>query len=77
MSCALSITFAWQGRARQRDRHDDVEAGQGHRGARPGLLHGSHGKTRYAWVDSMMSPTAKDTLTIIDKRTLEPVASVR
>ena len=25
----------------------------------------------------MMSPTAKDTLTIIDKRTLEPVAQVR
>ena len=25
----------------------------------------------------MMSPTARDTLTIIDKRTLEPLASVR
>ena len=25
----------------------------------------------------MMSPTAKDTLTIIDKRTLEPVAQVK
>jgi hypothetical protein len=37
----------------------------------------SHEATPYAWSDSMMSPTARDTLTIIDKRTLEPVASVR
>ena len=43
----------------------------------PGFFVRSHEKTPYAWVDSMMSPTAKDTLTIIDKRTLEPVASVR
>jgi len=43
----------------------------------PGFFMRSHEKTPYAWVDSMMSPTAKDTLTIIDKRTLEPVASVR
>jgi DNA-binding beta-propeller fold protein YncE len=43
----------------------------------PGFFMRSHENTRYAWADSMMSPTAKDTLTIIDKATLEPVASVR
>jgi mono/diheme cytochrome c family protein/DNA-binding beta-propeller fold protein YncE len=43
----------------------------------PGFFMRSHERTPYAWVDSMMSPAAKDTLTIIDKRTLEPVASVR
>ncbi|HRY87380.1 MAG TPA: cytochrome D1 domain-containing protein [Rubrivivax sp.] len=43
----------------------------------PGFFMRSHEATPYAWTDSMMSPTAKDTLTIIDKRTLEPVASVR
>jgi mono/diheme cytochrome c family protein len=43
----------------------------------PGFFMRSHENTRYAWTDSMMSATAKDTLTIIDKRTLEPVAQVR
>jgi len=43
----------------------------------PGFFMRSHEKSRYAWTDSMMSPTAKDTLTLIDKATLEPVASVR
>jgi mono/diheme cytochrome c family protein len=43
----------------------------------PGFFMRSHEKSRYAWTDSMMSPTARDTLTIIDKTTLEPVASVR
>jgi DNA-binding beta-propeller fold protein YncE len=43
----------------------------------PGFFMRSHENTRYAWVDSMMSPNAKDTLTVIDKRTLEPVAKVR
>src|SRR5574343_277821 len=33
--------------------------------------------TRYAWTDSMMSPTAKDTLTLIVTTTLQPAASVR
>jgi cytochrome c553/DNA-binding beta-propeller fold protein YncE len=42
----------------------------------PGFFMRSHEATPYAWVDSMMSP-AKDTLTVLDKRTLEPVASVR
>lgn len=43
----------------------------------PGFFMRSHEKTRFAWTDSMMSPTGKDTLTIIDKVTLEPVAQVR
>ena len=43
----------------------------------PGFFMRSHEATPYAWVDSMMSPTAKDTLTILDKRTLAPVAQVR
>ncbi len=43
----------------------------------PGFFMRSHENSRYAWVDSMMSPTAKDTLTIIDKDTLEPVAQVK
>jgi len=43
----------------------------------PGFFIRSHENTRYAWADSMMSPTAKDTLTLIDKKTLAPVASLR
>ena len=43
----------------------------------PGFFMRSHEATPYAWVDSMMSPTARDTLLVIDKRTLEPVARVR
>ena len=43
----------------------------------PGFFLRSHENSPFAWVDSMMSPTARDTLTIIDKATLEPVASVR
>ena len=43
----------------------------------PGFFMRSHEATRYAWADSMMSPTAKDTLTLIDKKTLEPVATLR
>ena len=43
----------------------------------PGFFMRSHEATRYAWTDSMMSPTAKDTLTLIDKTTLQPAASVR
>ena len=43
----------------------------------PGFFMRSHENTLYAWTDSMMSPTAKDTLTLIDKATLKPVASVR
>lgn len=43
----------------------------------PGFFMRSHEQSRYAWVDSMMSPTARDTLTVIDKATLEPVAQIR
>lgn len=42
-----------------------------------GFFMRSHEATPYAWADSMMSPAAKDTLTVIDKRTLQVVASVR
>ena len=42
----------------------------------PGFFMRSHENTPYAWVDAMMSPSAKDTLLVIDKRTLEPVARV-
>ncbi|MDE2376336.1 nitrite reductase [Bradyrhizobium sp.] len=41
----------------------------------PGFFMRSHENTPYAWTDSMMS-AKKDTLTIIDKRTLEVVRSV-
>jgi len=43
----------------------------------PGFFMRSHEASRYAWTDSMMSPGAKDTLTLIDKATLKAVASVR
>lgn len=43
----------------------------------PGFFMRSHEATPYAWVDSMMSPQSKDTMTILDKRTLAPVAQVR
>ncbi|HEY4665494.1 MAG TPA: cytochrome D1 domain-containing protein [Comamonas sp.] len=43
----------------------------------PGFFMRSHEHTPYAWTDSMMSPKARDTLTIIDKASLKPVASVR
>ncbi len=40
----------------------------------PGFFLRSHEATPYAWVDSMMSPAARDTLQVIDKQTLEVVA---
>jgi mono/diheme cytochrome c family protein/DNA-binding beta-propeller fold protein YncE len=43
----------------------------------PGFFIRSHENTPYAWADSMMSPKSKDTLTLIDKKTLEPVATLR
>ncbi|HQQ71841.1 MAG TPA: cytochrome D1 domain-containing protein, partial [Alicycliphilus sp.] len=42
-----------------------------------GFFMRSHENTPYAWTDSMMSKEGKDRLTIIDKRTLAPVAEVR
>ncbi len=43
----------------------------------PGFFIRSHENTPYAWADSMMDTKSKDTLTLIDKKTLEPVASLR
>ena len=37
----------------------------------------SHENVRYAFVDSMMSPTGRDTLQVIDKQSLEVVAQLR
>ena len=42
--------------------------------AGPGFFLRSHEATPYAWVDSMMSPKGRDTLQVIDKRTLEVAA---
>jgi DNA-binding beta-propeller fold protein YncE len=43
----------------------------------PGFFMRSHENSRYAWVDSMMSREHKDTLTVIDKETLEVVAQLK
>jgi DNA-binding beta-propeller fold protein YncE len=43
----------------------------------PGFFLRSHEASRYAWVDSMMSPKARDTLQVIDKQTLEVAARLR
>ena len=40
----------------------------------PGFFLRSHEASRYAWVDSMMSPQGRDTLQLIDKQTLELAA---
>lgn len=40
----------------------------------PGFFLRSHEASAYAWVDSMMSPTGRDTLQVIDKQTLKIVA---
>ena len=45
--------------------------------AGPAFFMRSHENTPYAWVDAMMSPTAKDTMQLLDKRTLEIVKTVR
>lgn len=42
----------------------------------PGFFMRSHEASRYAWVDSMMSPSGRDTLQVIDKQTLEVAASL-
>ncbi len=43
----------------------------------PGFFMRSHENSRFAWVDSMMSPGGRDTLTVIDKSTLQVAAQVR
>jgi DNA-binding beta-propeller fold protein YncE len=42
----------------------------------PGFFLRSHENTPYVWADSMMSPQHHDTLTLIDKRTLEVVRTL-
>ena len=44
--------------------------------AGPGFFMRSHENTPYAWVDAMMSPKARDSMQIIDKRTLEVVKTL-
>jgi DNA-binding beta-propeller fold protein YncE/cytochrome c553 len=43
----------------------------------PGFFMRSHENSRYAWIDSMMSPTGRDTLQILDKERFEIVGQVR
>ncbi|WP_300453875.1 nitrite reductase [Accumulibacter sp.] len=43
----------------------------------PGFFMRSHENTPYAFTDSMMSPQHKNTLQVIDKRTLEVVAQIK
>ncbi len=43
----------------------------------PGFFMRSHENSRYAFVDSMMSPKGRDTLQVIDKEKLEVVAELR
>ncbi|NDV14044.1 nitrite reductase [Crenobacter caeni] len=43
----------------------------------PGFFLRSHERTPYAWTDSMMSKDARDTITLIDKRTLAVVKTLR
>lgn len=43
----------------------------------PGFFMRSHEHSRYLWTDSMMSPQAKNTLTVIDKNTLQTVAQIK
>lgn len=45
--------------------------------AGPGFFMRSHENTPYAWVDAMLSEERGDTLTVIDKQTLEVVAELR
>lgn len=43
----------------------------------PGFFMRSHERSRYLWTDSMMSPQAKNTLTVIDKANLQQVMQVK
>lgn len=43
----------------------------------PGFFMRSHENTPYAWVDASMSPTNRDRMEIIDKRTLEVVRTIQ
>ena len=59
-----------ENRPGQRDRHRQLAGSHLHRHAGAGVFLRSHERTPYAWVDSMMS-AQRDTLTLIDKRTLQ------
>lgn len=76
------ITFAWNGTTvlaspNLKDGAVDVIDMKTWKGVKtiktpwPGFFLRSHETSRYAWADSMMGPTARNTLTIIDKRRLE------
>lgn len=82
------ITFAWQGKAvmASPNLHDGaidvIEMGTWKpistiKIPGPGFFMRSHENSSYAWVDSMMHPHSKDTLSIIDKQTLQVVATVK
>ena len=43
----------------------------------PGFFLRSHEQSRYVWADSMMSAQGRDTLTVIDKETLEVAARLK
>lgn len=43
----------------------------------PGFFLRSHERSRYAWADSMLSPRSRDRLEVIDKDSLQIVASLR
>lgn len=43
----------------------------------PGFFMRSHENTPYLWADSMMAPQARHILTVIDKRTLAPIAQIK
>jgi len=85
---ASGITFEWEGRRvmvssnLQGGGLDVIELGSWRHlktipTAGPGFFVRSHENTPYAWADSMLSPSGRDTLTIFDKRTLKPVRTVR
>jgi hypothetical protein len=81
------ITFDWKGTtvlaspnlkdgAIRRDRHEDLEARQDHPTPGPGFFMRSHEKTPLRLDRLDDEPDGQDTLTMIDKRTLEPVATL-
>lgn len=80
------ITFPWQGRTVMATQHlrsgllsvialDDWSVVKTIATPGPGFFMRSHESTPYAWTDAMMSK-AKDTMSILDKRTLELVRQV-
>ena len=66
---------AFEGGQDQRAGHAGLVPDQGDRTPGPGFFMRSHENSPYAWTDAMMGPK-KDTMSIIDKRTLEIVRTV-